>query len=86
MGDMGDIFNEMRQHSQEKRASNRENPVQILTEHGIEFESKNIGAHLIVKHDGKTVDFWPGTGKWNVRDGRQGRGVFRLLEHLGVKQ
>lgn len=84
MGDMGEIFDGMRRRSEEKRASNRENSAQILAQYGIEFESKNIGAHLIVKHAGKIVDFWPGTGKWIVRDGKQGRGVSRLLKLLEV--
>lgn len=39
----------------------------MLTAAGVNFESKNIDAHLIVKMPGKTIDFWPGTGLWMVR-------------------
>ncbi|MNN70290.1 hypothetical protein D3C81_1861330 [compost metagenome] len=69
----------------ERRASNRERSALKLQELGISFVSNNDGAHLIVMHAGKTVDFWPGTGKFIPRGaGRPGRGVFNLLKHLGV--
>ena len=83
--DMGEMFNEMRAASKEKRASNREASAQILRSHGIDFETKNIDAHLIVHHGTFCVDFWPGTGKWKDRKGKYGRGVFQLLKYLGVK-
>jgi len=64
---MGELFNAMRKDGQERRANNRENSAAMLLERGISFESCNGGAHLIVSHGGKVVDFWPGTGKWLVR-------------------
>lgn len=74
-------------HAQkEKRARNRERGTEILKEHGIAFQSKNDGAHLIVKHDGKIADYWPGTGKFIFREGGEGRGVFNLLRALEVKR
>lgn len=83
MGDMGDIFNEMREASQKRRASNRENSAEILTRARIPFESKNDGAHLIV--DGR-IDFWPGTGLWIVRGRKQKRrGVRRLIIYVRSK-
>lgn len=55
----------------------------MLLKAGIRFETKNLGAHLIVRALGLTVDFWPGTGLWIVRDTkRQGRGVQRLIDAL----
>ena len=58
----------------------------MLQELGVSFERKNMGAHLIVSHDGKVVDFWPGTGKYIPRGfGQPGRGVFNLLKLIGVK-
>lgn len=52
----------------------------------LQFEVKNDGAHLIVRHEGQTVDFWPGTGKYKPRKpgARHGRGVFNLLKLLGI--
>lgn len=67
----------------ERRAKNRVSSRQVLTDAGIAFEEKNIGAHLIVTHEKVTVDFWPGTGLWHVRhSSKKGRGVFGLVRHL----
>lgn len=72
--------------SQARRADNRESSANILTEHGVQFETKNMGAHLIVSHDGHVIDFWPGTGKYIPRSGgRPGRGVFNLLKAIGAR-
>lgn len=83
MGDMGDYWRdvvpEMKQRSIEKRASNRQKSADMLMSIGIEFDSKNDGAHLIVKGNGVIVDFWPGTGKYIPRGGKAGRGVFNLI-------
>lgn len=80
MGDMGDIFNDMKRESQLKRASNRKSSADILTKAGIEFTSKNLGAHLIVGD----FDFWPGTGLFiNRKTGKRGRGVKNLIKFVG---
>lgn len=90
MGDMADDFRAMREHGQIRRAANRQSSKQVLEAAGVAFEVRNNGAHLIIKHDDKTVDFWPGTGKWINRVAPPGRaapkgfGVFKLLKHLGV--
>lgn len=65
--------------SRDKRASNTVRSTQILVDHGIKFESKNNGAHLIVTGLNGLIDFWPSTGKYIVRKGGDGRGVFNLL-------
>jgi hypothetical protein len=74
------------QESAERRAGNRDSSAAVLAERGITFESKNSGVHLIVTHGEKVADFWPGTGKYIVRGGRQGRGVFNLLKAIGFKE
>jgi hypothetical protein len=85
MGDMGDTFNAMRESGKERRASNRETTPELLRRHGIPFDTKNDGAHLIVYHGGKIADLWPGTGKYQVRGtGKYRRGVFNMLRDLGV--
>ncbi len=86
MSDMGDDFNALRQAKQAKRADNRDQSAALLTRAGVLFESKNIGAHLIVEAGAQTVDFWPGTGLWIVRgpsspDGK-GRGVRKLIDYV----
>ena len=81
MGDMGEMYSDMKEHSKNKRAGNRENAVIILKHEEIEFESKNIGAHLIVQGIGGIIDFWPGTGKYVTRCGTySGRGIRNLIK------
>lgn len=86
MSDMGDDFRALREHNQAQRAQNRESSAEILKRAGVAFVSRNRGAHLIVKHNGIRVDFWPGTGKWSSAGGRTSRGVFELLKYLGVQR
>jgi hypothetical protein len=88
MGDMGDYWRDvtpaLKERSREKRASNREHSARLLRDAGIQFESKNDGAHLIVCG---SVDFWPGTGLWQVRGTpRQRRGVRSLIKHIKESQ
>jgi hypothetical protein len=80
--DMGDLWREVKKERQAKRASNRATSPELLKQAGIAFELKNGGAHLVIRAHGGTVDFWPGTGKWETRGYRSplaGRGVQRLI-------
>jgi hypothetical protein len=70
----------------EKTARNREWSAAYLRRLGIKFEEKNKGAHLIVSHAAKIVDFWPGTGLWIFRNGSRGRGVRNLATALEVRK
>ena len=86
MSEIGDIGRAIRDAGRERRASHRQTTPELLRERGIAFESKNGGAHLIVRHAALVADLWPGTGKYMVRStGRYKRGVFNLLRDLGVK-
>lgn len=85
VNEITEMWRDIHKQKAEKRGENRVNSAQILKERGINFESKNGGAHLIVSHNGKTVDFWPGTGKWISRIGGKGRGVRKLLKMLEAK-
>lgn len=69
-----------------RRASNRERSCSLLRYLGVDFDVKNDGAHLIVRHEGQTFDFWPGTGKYKPRTPGTpyGRGVFNMLKLLGI--
>lgn len=83
--EMIEMYRDLRSISQEKRKDNRESSAEILTRNGVAFRSRNNGAHLIITHLGKTADFWPGTGKYQVHGtGKYKRGVFNLLRDLGV--
>lgn len=82
---MGALFRGRKEASQRKRASNREASAAMLTAAGVKFQSKNLGAHLIIAGD-VMVDFWPGTGLWIARQplaGRkEGRGVANLIAQI----
>lgn len=81
MSDIGDIYKVMNKMSSEKRSRNLISSTEILDNHNIEYESKNNGVHLIVKGIDGLIDFWPSTGKFNLRNGKSGRGVFKLIRH-----
>ena len=75
-------FKAKRQHSQIKRAMNRNWSSKELSNRGVPFVSKNGGAHLIV--DGH-INFWPGTGRWgDLNTPNGGRGITSLLNFLQV--
>lgn len=82
MGDMGEVFNAMKEESKDRRASHREQSPLMLERAGIPFESRNMGAHLIVEGKDCFIDFWPGTGKWNARNGKKGFGVRNLIKYV----
>lgn len=59
------------------RASDR------LKQAGIAFERKQRGAHLIIRHAGRTLDFWPLLGQWIDRARQRRRlGVRALIKEL----
>lgn len=86
MSEAIEILVDLKAESQLRRKTNRERSCSLLRFIGVEFEVKNDGAHLIVRHNGKTVDFWPGTGKYipRVPKPKHGRGVFNMLQLLGI--
>jgi len=81
MGDMGEVWEGYAERSKLKRASNREQSARTLTQFEVPFTTHNYGAHLIIKCGEQIIDFWPGTGKWIVRGGADGRrGVMHLVK------
>jgi len=85
MSEIGEVFKIIKEEGKKKKAKNLVSSTQILADKGIQFESKNRGVHLVVNHNGKIADFWPSTGKFNIR-GEVGyhRGVKNLLKKLGA--
>ena len=80
MGDMGEMFNDLKKHTKAKKRNNLEYSTKMLEDAGIPFIKKNGGVHLIV--DG-AFDFWPSTGLFiNRSTQKQGRGVKNLLKAL----
>lgn len=77
---------ELRRIDIAKRSKKRKLGKAELFAAGIPFESKNGGAHLIVKPGTpERVDFWPGNGLWKETSGdATGRGLESLFSHLRV--
>ena len=81
MGDMAEVFNDMKKANKAKRAKNTSDSTKRLEQEGIEFESKNWGAHLVVQGKHEVFDFWPSTGLFISRTtGKRRRGVFNLIK------
>lgn len=75
-----DIWKAHNAASKERRARNREQSPKILQNRRIPFTVHNNGWHLVVMG---SVDFWPGTGLWRVRNTKQqGRGVMNLIRMI----
>jgi hypothetical protein len=73
--EVSEMWRDFRAARAEKRAGNRASSADLLTQAGIEFVSKNGGAHLIVGR----FDFWPGTGLWMERGNTRRRYGVRSL-------
>ena len=82
MNDVSEMWSAYKAERQDKRANNRQSSAEYLSARGIHFTSHNDGAHLIVTGPTCFIDFWPGTGKWNSRDGTKGFGVMNLAAHI----
>lgn len=81
MGEAADSWSAYKAAQQYQRSQNREAAPAKLTEAGINFQSSNGGAHLIIKAKGVAIDFWPGTDKWKVRGDLKNRhGIQALID------
>ena len=80
--EIGEAFAALKADRKIKKAKNVESSLKILSDLAIFFELKNDGTHVIVKHSGKICDFWPSTGRWIIRSGKNGRGVFQMIKEL----
>jgi hypothetical protein len=72
--------------SQERRARNRAAGVAALEKAGVPFTTNNAGVHVMIQHNGKQLNYWPGTGLWHypTASGRiERRGIRSLLQFLG---
>lgn len=84
MGDMAEYWKDTKElrksESKKRKDSNYSGSLKMLSDNGIEFEDK--GYHLVVKHNGMVADFWPTTGKFNIRKTRKYKRGVRLLIKL----
>lgn len=83
MGDMAEVFNDLRKFKQEKKRSNLAHSTRLLEANGIEFKVHNNGIHLVLTKGDQTIDFWPSTGLWWIRGTtNKRRGVQRLMAYI----
>ena len=79
----GDDWREYKELKRVERSDRRSSAPDQLAAAGIGFESKNMGAHLVVANGEFKVDFWPGTTLWKCRKWKTSRyGLGRLIEHI----
>ncbi len=75
MGEMIGLLQDLKKIHQDERADKRVVGAAHLATNKIKFTAHNSGAHLvIVTSDNKQIDYWPGTGKFNVVGGSHVRG------------
>lgn len=88
MSEIGDMFKatkeQRKQESRERRAANAQSSAAMLVKNGLFYTTNNDGVHLIITNGrGATADFWPSTGKFNIRGQRDyHRGVRLLIKKL----
>jgi hypothetical protein len=84
MGDMGDIFNDLRAHRKEQRQERADKaPEQIAKLEHLGFMVRELSPHGPHLRIIESVDYWPSTGKWRFLKGRaRGHGFDSLLRAL----
>ena len=80
MGDMGDIFRDMREFNKERRHQNLERGLERLKESGVDFKMLSPD-HVRVSG----YDYWPSTGLFiEMKTKRRGRGIGNLLKVVRI--
>lgn len=73
MGDMGDLFNDLRDHKKQKKRKNLDYAENVLQG----YEHRQVDEYLFNIGD---FDFWPSTGLFKNRvTKKKGRGINNLL-------
>lgn len=85
MGDMGEIFEAMREHNRErKQRQHAQVPhvLQRLEQSGLEFQKFSDEHYRVWTKNGRAwFDFWPSTGRFRSKDGkRTGFNIGPLLQ------
>ena len=80
-----DMYASVRKESRDKRHNNKEFSTTMLDKAGVDYVVKNDGLHLVVFNgDEEIIDFYPTTGRWQIRGGEVSRGIRKLLKYMGV--
>jgi len=73
MGDMGDDFRALKYFRNKRKAQRFSESSEARSEiyrDALDIEEKNDGQHWIVRSEKETVDFWPPSGRWIVRNSK----------------
>jgi len=93
MGDMGDIFRSMKEYKQRQKAEYQKkymaSDVTKFCNSAKSVSENNHSTHFIgvfvTDRGERTVDYWPETGTWMVRNSKaRGKGVHNLLKYLSL--
>lgn len=76
------MSSEQSKKKSKKKSKRRDQSPKLLKKAGISFRSSKDGVHLVVKGKRCTIDFWPGTGTWIVRNRKRGCGVGNLIQYI----
>ncbi|MFK3558305.1 hypothetical protein [Pasteurella multocida] len=84
MREIESAFLAYKQARKQVKQKNQEQNTSLLKELNIGFESKINGAYLVIKHNSKTLDFYPSTGLWWDRENKskQYRGIRKLIDYI----
>lgn len=81
--EIAETFKEIRKNKQQKRIKNKEHSTKTIQRLNVPYELKNDGLHIIITLPKLTIDFWPSTGKWIVRNKPiQSRGIRKLMQFI----
>ncbi len=82
MGDQAEIWAGMRAAKKERQRTRYQTSIEKLDKAGVTYQTFNKGNMLRIVVDKGTVDFWPSTGLWIVRNTQpefRGCGVGSLI-------
>lgn len=82
MSEIGDLFAGLKDLKREAKRLNKEYADALLKEHNVVFTVHNNGEHLIVHGSKCLIDFWPGPGRWQARNGKKGWQANRLIKAI----
>lgn len=93
-----EVYRALREWKKTEKQASLKSGREALEAAGVAFQVKNAGYHYVVSHEGRTVDYWPSTGRWRERvtgepgnfqtlnSKRHGKGHETLLKSLGITQ
>lgn len=96
MGDMGELFNAMREEKRERKRAYQKNDLprdlaMLKRLKNVSYEIKNGGEHYILTvttdRGERMVDYWPSTGYWKVRDSKaKGARIHHLKRYFKLTE